>query len=503
MAPSPPPPAAAASNPPGAALRRRRRLAPLLLLAPLATPPTPVRCAACFATVGTAGRRSRPWPRRPEEPSLRREASRPASFPADRRFFSRYAYDDVEIRILAERSGRVAPKKTRCCRSFGENPHGKVLVSMGTAQRMFLAAVARLRKHLGRATTKLLPLLMALAVALSSLNARASDSWEGATPHLHHRNNLQLGPQRTRSVYSIRTEPPPPCRPTGNRRRREAEKKRAVKRISLLVVLATVAASAYRASLRTSRIVRSASPFGRIRNASALGNGVSVIRVCAALGFDADGGDDFGTEGRGRGEERGAGGMDGLLKRLDLEERALYEKVDAASRGLVREDDARVLRQKALGTYLSNVASMFLNYDEHMRYGSVDSVRVPFPEEAVREFRRTTKEERAAFEKLRRARSTKSRPRRGTSYVLATMVLVIKGDRTATSPPFGIVRRRDVARALARVAKDAVVDDCLIGAEVATAPDARRAGDEDVGGGSQGLVEAEILDAFPDLVPLT
>jgi hypothetical protein len=36
--------------------------------------------------------------------------------------------------------------------------------------------------------------------------------------------------------------------------------------------------------------VRNATPFGIIRNQSPLGNGVSVIRVCMALGFDEGGG---------------------------------------------------------------------------------------------------------------------------------------------------------------------------------------------------------------------
>ena len=63
--------------------------------------------------------------------------------------------------------------------------------------------------------------------------------------------------------------------------------------------------------------------------------------------------------------------------------------------------------------------------------------------------------------------------------------------------PFGILRQRDMARALSRIAKDAKVENCLVASEVMTIPDTRSAR------GNRTLSEEEVLDAFPDLVPLT
>ena len=151
------------------------------------------------------------------------------------------------------------------------------------------------------------------------------------------------------------------------------------------------------------------------------------------------------------------------------------------------------------------VASVFLRYGEHMSYGSLDSMRVPFAEEAVREFRVIAREERATYERQyrRQRRSTG----RGSYYVLATILLVIKGDHTSLPLPFGLVRRRDMARAITRIGTDARVADCLISSELMVVPDARLFSMDEQGGGvidrSRTLTENEILNAFPNLVPLT
>eukprot|EP00985_Skeletonema_marinoi_P018463 scaffold10312_cov141-Skeletonema_marinoi.AAC.5 len=159
-----------------------------------------------------------------------------------------------------------------------------------------------------------------------------------------------------------------------------------VKRTTLFVMLLTLAASSFRASLRKSKVVRNVTPFGTIRNVSPLGNGVSVIRVCMALKVD---GNDEAKR---------------LLNKLYLEEKELYTNISMLS-----QDDPRVqqpqqqlsgaysFRQQALGRYVSNVASTFLQYTNCIRYGNIESIRVPFVEDAVKEFRQVAKEERQVF----------------------------------------------------------------------------------------------------------
>ncbi|KAL7539937.1 hypothetical protein ACHAXR_009752 [Thalassiosira sp. AJA248-18] len=278
-------------------------------------------------------------------------------------------------------------------------------------------------------------------------------------------------------------------------------KKQTVKRMTLFVVLATFAASSYRASLRKKRVFRNTSPFGRIRNASPLGNGVSVIRVCMALGFDAS---DSGN-GTSEGDD-----VNTVLKRLHLEEKELYTKIAMlAQHDQLQGDNTYDLRQKALGDYVSSVAATFLKHHNVMRYGSIDSVRIPFVEEAVREFRRAAGEERKLFDTQRKQHqsTSESTPKKQllpktSSYMLATILLVIKGDHTSISLPFGIIRQRDMARALSRIVTDATVEDCLVGSEVLWTPKTPMSGKGE-GGHHHALTEKEIMKSFPDLVPLT
>jgi hypothetical protein len=158
------------------------------------------------------------------------------------------------------------------------------------------------------------------------------------------------------------------------------------------------------------------------------------------------------------------------------------------------------------------VASAFRRYDKCMKYGSLDYMRVPFAEEAVREYRDISREERAIYERhrneRRRLRLQSTTNRRGSyRYILATILLVIKGDHTYITLPFGIVRRRDMARALTRIATDARVEDCLIASELIIEPDVKSVS-VDEGGNinidrSRTLTGSEILRAFPNMVPLT
>eukprot|EP00584_Thalassiosira_punctigera_P027828 CAMPEP_0172577702 /NCGR_PEP_ID=MMETSP1067-20121228/138368_1 /TAXON_ID=265564 ORGANISM="Thalassiosira punctigera, Strain Tpunct2005C2" /NCGR_SAMPLE_ID=MMETSP1067 /ASSEMBLY_ACC=CAM_ASM_000444 /LENGTH=377 /DNA_ID=CAMNT_0013370393 /DNA_START=362 /DNA_END=1495 /DNA_ORIENTATION=+ len=277
---------------------------------------------------------------------------------------------------------------------------------------------------------------------------------------------------------------------------REAEMKRVARRASLAVLAAGLAATKFRAS-RKSRVVRTATPFGRIKNHSLLGNGVSLIRVCVALEFDE--GDIAGGGGR------DGGGVGSLLDWLCLEEKELNAKVALLTKHQLRGNivDSRgslvsKLKQKARGEFMSNVASTLLRHRDVMKYGSIESTRVPFAHEAVKLFGQVSKEERKLFdgrarEQLRRPteQSATKDDRPPETYAVVTMLLAIKGDRTAAASPFGTVRRRDVARALSRIAADATTDDCLVRSEVLSTR------------GSHVFTREEVLEWFPELVPLT
>lgn len=139
-----------------------------------------------------------------------------------------------------------------------------------------------------------------------------------------------------------------------------------------------------------------------------------------------------------------------------------------------------------------------------MTYGSLESMRVPFVEEAVRDFREIAKEEHLMYDRqqiLHIPRQSKTNI--SSQYIVATILLVIKGDHTSVSLPFGIVRQRDLSRALIRINNDVRVDDCLIGSELLVLPDLRTVSIEKPGEKTITLTEKEVLKAFPNLVPLT
>lgn len=270
------------------------------------------------------------------------------------------------------------------------------------------------------------------------------------------------------------------------------KKKESVKRISLFVMLATFAASSFRASLRKQRIVRHVSPFGRIRNASALGNGVSVIRVCMALEFD-DATNDHDDNGN---------SVDTILRKLKIEENELHNKMIVLSQLQVGGQlDANRLKQKASGDYLTSVSTVFLQHNRYMMLGSLDSMRVPFVEEAARALREGVKEERLTFDKAKQRIQKQSTKKENQSrFVLVTILLAIKGDHTPISLPFGIIRRRDMTLQLSRIVADVKDNsDCLVASEVMTIPDIESATSQHTGS----LTKEGILKAFPDLVPLT
>lgn len=386
-------------------------------------------------------------------------------------------------------------------------------------------------------------LLISSILSFSILPKRAvvasSSASDASSSYLQ--NNLNQRPKPQQSRISIQTQPSQPYYTNANtvRSRRQYPRstryiqqnnnkptatriqKQRVKLTTLLIMLLTLAASSFRASMRKSKVVRNVTPFGVIRNISSLGNGVSVIRVCMALEFTKNDGNDK--------KEANC-----LLNKLYLEEKELFAKISLSS--VLSQDPlgqelqlkgAYSFRQQAL--ICSNVAETLLQYTKYMRYGTVESIRVPFVEDAVKEFRRVAKEERQVFatttasttSKINRSDSRndpqasekkqeeRQHPQNG--YILATILLAIKGDKTSVQLPFGIIRKRDITRSLSRIVSDVKVDDCLVGAEImwmpqkniekksSSAHDVATSDDDDV----VLLSEKDVLTSFPDLVPLT
>ena len=281
---------------------------------------------------------------------------------------------------------------------------------------------------------KCIPLLLSMAILLSiPMQSRASSSSTTIDSSSYYlQNNPQYStPIQRKQAISIQTQsnsqPSYTTSTTDSSYKALTQRsnsgyigqkrKQSIKRISTLVILSTFAASSFRASLRKKRVVRSISPFGVIRNASALGNGVSVIRVCMALAFDNT--------------DEGNANADSLLKRLQIEEKELQSKLDMLSQLNQQGQFISNTKTKILGEYTSNVASALLQHNEYMRLGSLDSMRVPFVEEATRAFQEGLKEERSMLSKA--SAQEPSQPPNGTRYILATILLAIKGDRCAGS----------------------------------------------------------------------
>ncbi len=130
----------------------------------------------------------------------------------------------------------------------------------------------------------------------------------------------------------------------------------------MLILATTVAASTFRASRRETKTVRNATPFGIIRNQSPLGNGVSVIRVCMALGFDEGGGNNRREDDGGDTAAADDDDARSLLRRLHLEEKEINARtviLASQSQQLQQQQlrggmNAQSLRQRAHVDYLSN-----------------------------------------------------------------------------------------------------------------------------------------------------
>lgn len=180
-------------------------------------------------------------------------------------------------------------------------------------------------------------LVLALSLVLSFPVQSSSASQAQYTPASSTSYSLQSNMKRNnpsrQTIMGKRT--------IGNRYDKPRTDTRAVKWISMVIIVMTITASSSRASLRTSkRKVRNVTPFGIIRNQSALGNGVSVLRVCMAFKFDDN-------EIRMKEDD-----VQSLLRRLKLEENELYSTKAFIS--TLPQQSQESLRQRALVDYLSN-----------------------------------------------------------------------------------------------------------------------------------------------------
>lgn len=112
------------------------------------------------------------------------------------------------------------------------------------------------------------------------------------------------------------------------------------------------------------------------------------------------------------------------------------------------------------------ISKRFLHFDEvasyfhsllsinHPKNGSLDSIRVPFVEEAAREFGSIVSEEREMFNNMVSNENCNS--------IAATILIAIKGDKTAIPSPLGVQRGRDIVLQLSNIARDSTVDGCLV-----------------------------------------
>ena len=278
---------------------------------------------------------------------------------------------------------------------YRQNNTPNVSIIVSAIHKYILKSLARVIQQIRQQIKNKIPFLISMAILLSlPMQSRASPSSSTIDSSSYYlQNNPQYStPIQRKQAIAIQTQSN--SRPSYTTSTTDSaykaikqrsnsgyigqKRKQSVKRISTLVILSTFAASSFRASLRKKRVVRSSSPFGRIRNASALGNGVSVIRVCMALKFDDT--------------NEGNANADSLLKRLQIEEKEFQSKLEMLSQLNQQGQFISNTKTKILGEYTSNVASVLLQHNEYMKFGSLDSMRVPFVEETTRattlEFRR-------------------------------------------------------------------------------------------------------------------
>jgi len=259
----------------------------------------------------------------------------------------------------------------------------------------------------------------------------------------------------TRNKYRVAS----PGISTMQKRRMSARQRNAPKarKVSAFVILATFVASSYRASLGQKRVARTTTPFGVIKNVSVLGNGVSIIRVSMTLETDSESVDRLKEM-----DSRHSETMSLILRmpvtpteRIRL--RQLYQS-EYISRGNTFCGVVCIPFVLMTLTYLiDEVATYFhsLLATKHPRLGSLDSMRVPFVEEAAREFGSIVSDEREMFKKV-------SDTNENSNFIAATILIAIKGDKTAVLSPLGVRKGRDITLQLSNIARDSTVDGCLI-----------------------------------------
>ncbi|KAL3796780.1 hypothetical protein HJC23_010927 [Cyclotella cryptica] len=383
-------------------------------------------------------------------------------------------------------------------------------------RRMMLLA-EQIKKFFSRLTLRgflasfsLIALIFMLPLKSNAASPRNTSSKSSVEYYLQNDPNHYRSSGSSKRVVSIQTQSPstlassPPkysneiqsSRNYTRKRIRSHESRRQKgQRISFGLVVASLAAASFRASLRKSKIVRNVTPFGIIRNASPLGNGVSVIRLRMALEFRAGDGDNSSND------------CKSFLDKLHREEYKLYASISMLAQQQLRGSDVYQNKQGALVKYLSNVASIFHASKHAIKYGSMASVRVPFVEDAINEFRSISNQERLLFdeskEKLPLFQVDDENNQKVTDsgerqFVVASVVLAIKGDHTSSPFQFGISTQKDMGRALSRIATDAQVESCLVGTEVMWMP--RELNINQSGGV---LKESDIFKVFPDAAPLS
>jgi hypothetical protein len=385
---------------------------------------------------------------------------------------------------------RVIPSSEKNHLQYKCSPMRKDQKCMSGLNKMFVQMVLQIKKLLRRDNMqRLLSVFFSVALMLlMPLKSNASSATQPSSAEYYLQNSPRSRESSSKTqgrILSIQTKSTLASSPIRHNSRgrlgTQRPERKTTQRIAAGFVVVSLAAASFRAKFRKSKIVRTATPFGFIRNTSPLGNGVSVIRLRMALEFEGS-------------DDTAAAKAETFLEKLQVEEYNLYATITMLAQkqkqlGL----DVYELRQKALVHYLASVATLFSSSKQSIKYGSMISARVPFVEEAVTEFKSISDRERSKFKPKKEPSILISGHEK--QLVVASIILAIKGDHTTSPFQSGISSKKDMGRALLRIATDAQVDGCLVGTEVMWMP--RQLGSCDV------IKENEVLKQFSDLADLT
>ena len=231
--------------------------------------------------------------------------------------------------------------------------------SFSGLQMILIRVTTRMQRFFHRCNSRqLLTLLFSFAMIFMRPH-RSNASTVDSLPNANSRPQsesveyyLQNDPRRSSSsksqqkILSIQTKSSSILAPSHSRRsnkgrlRTDRPARKTTQQIASGIVLASLAAGSFRAKLRKHKVVRTATPFGRIRNTSPLGNGVSVIRLRMALEFEQHNGPD-------------SIDSNSFLEKLQIEEYNLYSTIALlAQQQKLNGLDVYGLKQKALVKYL-------------------------------------------------------------------------------------------------------------------------------------------------------